>query len=199
MGSVGIANRIKEFLDQGNWKYSYDEENNTFSFGVAMGNSIKNIRMLVVAEETSFWTKAILPIGADMTDIKQSYEVMKFVCQVNYSLKNGNFEIDLNDGEIGYKSFVDCEDVEDISLKVIENSIICPAVMFKRYTAGFEDIIFKGASAEDAYKKSEKGHLDMLMKLLSDLEDSIPDGRKREEGSQMESVRESLLSNDCCS
>lgn len=64
----------------------------------------------------------------------------EFICRANYGLKNGNFELDMRDGEIRYKSFVDCEGLTPTT-EMVRNSIHCPAAMFDRYGDGIVDII----------------------------------------------------------
>ena len=75
--------------------------------------------------------------------------------QANYGLRNGNFELDMRDGEIRYKVFVDCDGVIP-SREVIKGSIIIPAMMFERYSPGILDVVFKGVSAAEAIGQCEE-------------------------------------------
>ena len=93
----------------------------------------------------------------------------EFVCRANYGLVNGNFELDMRDGEIRFKCFVDCEGITPTS-EMVRNSIHCPAAMFKRYGAGIVDIIFGKSSALGAVEKCEKTTEDELRYLLTELE-----------------------------
>ena len=78
-----------------------------------------------------------------------------FICRANYGLLNGNFELDIRDGEIRYKTYVDCEG-NNPSIEIVRNSIYCPAAMMERYSAGIADIIFGNATAEEAVIKCER-------------------------------------------
>ena len=94
-------------------------------------------------------------------------QMAEFICRANYGLKNGCFELDFRDGEIRFRSFIDCEDLMP-STKVIKNSIHCTAAMFKRYATGIVDIIFSGCTAKKAIAKCEKSPEDELRSMISE-------------------------------
>lgn len=91
----------------------------------------------------------------------------EFICRANYGLKNGNFELDMRDGEIRYKSFVDCEGLTPTT-EMVRNSIHCPAAMFDRYGDGIVDIIFGNSTAKEAVAKCEKSPEEELRALLGE-------------------------------
>ena len=80
----------------------------------------------------------------------------------------GNFELDTRDGEVRFKCFVDCEGITP-SKDIVENSIHCPAAMFKRYGSVIVDIIFGNDTAKEAVEKFEKATEDEMRSLLSEL------------------------------
>ena len=77
-----------------------------------------------------------------------------FICRANYGMKNGNFELDMMDGEVRYKCYVDCDGALPCT-DVIRNSVYCPAQMLERYGAGIVDIVCLDGSAADAISKCE--------------------------------------------
>lgn len=93
----------------------------------------------------------------------------------NYGLKNGCFELYFRDGEIRFRSFIDCEDVMP-STEVIKNSIHCTAAMFKRYAPGIVDIIFSGCTAKEAIAKCEKSPEDELRSMIREVVGEDMDG-----------------------
>ena len=107
--SVKISNLIKEFLSMDDWHYSFDDRNGTFQFGLNISTRIKNIKYLVDVDEDSFIVYAYCPIGVDTDNTEIMHRMSDFVCRANYGLKNGNFELDMRDGEIRYKCYADCE------------------------------------------------------------------------------------------
>lgn len=152
--SVKICNLIKEFLSTDDWHYSFDDRSGTFQFGLNLTSKIKNIKYLVDVDEDSYIVYAYCPIGADIDDVDMMHRMSDFICRVNYGLKNGNFELDMRDGEIRYKCYIDCENAIP-SVEMIRPSIYCPAVMFERYGTGIVEVIFNNSTAQDAIVKSE--------------------------------------------
>ena len=153
--SEDIADEIKGFLIDDDWNFDFDDEKGIFKFGVNINGKMKHVNFFVPVRDDSYTVYAISPISADDDDPLSMAEVAKFMCRANYGLRNGNFELDMEDGEIRYKVFVDCEGILP-SRDVVRNSIIVPAMMFERYSPGILDVIFKGTGAEEAVNKCEE-------------------------------------------
>ena len=152
--SEDIVEQIRSFLDDDDWHYDFDEERGIFRFGVNLESKLKNVRYFLPVREDGFTVCAVCPINADKDDPDIIKEMAEFICRANYGLRNGNFELDVRDGEIRYKIHVDCEDLIP-SREVVRNSIIIPSAMFDRYAEGILDIMFRNATAADAIEKCE--------------------------------------------
>lgn len=135
---------------------------------MSLSSKIKKINYIVDVKEDEYIVYAIAPIGADEEDKKMMATMAEFVCRANYGLKNGNFELDMRDGEVRFKCFVDCEGITP-SKDMAQNSIHCPAAMFKRYGSGIVDIIFGNATAKEAVERCEKATENEMHSLLSEL------------------------------
>lgn len=166
--STEIANAIKSYLEEDDWHFSFDEETGLFRFGLSLSSKIKKINYIVDVKEDEYIVYAIAPIGADEEDKKMMATMAEFVCRVNYGLKNGNFELDMRDGEVRFKCFVDCESITP-SKDMVQNSIHCPAIMFKRYGSGIVDIIFGNVTATEAVNRCEKAAEIEMRSFLSEL------------------------------
>ena len=162
-----LANLVKKFLVDDDWHFSFDENIGVFDFGLRVKSKIQKINYIVDVHEDEIVVYGMCPIGADYTDSNMMAQMAEFLCRANYGLKNGCFELDFRDGEIRYKSFIDCEDVMP-STEVIKNSIHCIAVMFKRYAPGITDIIFASCTAKEAIGKCKKSSEDELRSMLTE-------------------------------
>ena len=147
--SADIVNSIRGFLIDDDWKYTFDEEKGIFRFNLGFPRKVKKISFLIMVHEGSYTVYAVSPIGVEENDAKMMAEMAEFVCRANYGLRNGNFELDVEDGQIRYKSFVNCKGIIP-SRAVVSNSVYVTAGMFKRYGKGIIDILFSGANAKDA-------------------------------------------------
>lgn len=146
-----IADRIRSFLEEEDWHYTFDEECGNFRFGLALDESSLNASFLVDVKNDMYITYAILPISANQNNEDMMRRMHEFICRVNYKLLLGGFEFDVRDGEIRYRCTVDCEDAE-LSNAVIRNSIYIPANMIIKFSAGLISIMFAGKSAAEAYE-----------------------------------------------
>lgn len=164
-----IVNVVKQFLADDDWHYSFNENTGIFRFGLRIRSKIQNISYVIDVHDDKFVTYGMCPIGADCEDSEMMAQMAEFICRANYGLKNGCFEMDWRDGEIRYKSFVDCENLLP-STDVVKNSVHCTAAMIKRYAPGIVDIIFGGAKAKDAIDKCEKDMPSTADELRSALE-----------------------------
>lgn len=165
-----IANGIKSFLEEDDWHFSFDEQRGLFEFGLSLKGKLKKINYIVKVKEADYVVYAVSPIGADADDEKAMLNMADFVCRANYGLVNGNFELDMSDGEVRFKCFVDCDGITPTK-EMVRNSIYCPYAMFKRYGAGVIDIIYGNAPAKEAIERCEKATEDELRTLLSELFD----------------------------
>lgn len=163
-----LANLVKKFLVDDDWHFSFDENTGVFEFGLRIKSKIQKINYIVDVHEDEIVVYGMCPIGVDHNGSNMLAQMAEFLCRANYGLKNGCFELDFRDGEIRYKSFIDCEDVMP-SNEVIKNSIHCTAAMFKRYAPGIVDIIFSGSSAEEVIAKCEKSPEAELRSMITEV------------------------------
>ena len=153
--SESIAAALNNFLTKDNWKFFFDKEKGIFCFGLSISSKIKKVQYYVQVRQEDYKVCAVSPIGAEADDHEQMAKMAEFVCRANYGLNNGNFELDLRDGEIRYKCYVDCAGSIQPTEDVVRNSIYCPAMMFEKYAPGIVDIIFGDLSAKEAVDKCE--------------------------------------------
>lgn len=166
--SNDLVNIVKQFLVDDDWHFSFDESTGAFDFGLRVKSKIQKINYIVDVHEDELIVYGMCPIGADHTDANMMAQMAEFLCRANYGLKNGCFELDFRDGEIRFRSFIDCEDLMP-STEVIKNSIHCTAAMFKRYAPGIVDIIFSSCTAKEAIAKCEKSSDDELRSMLAEV------------------------------
>lgn len=172
--SKNISNAIKKFLTENDWRFSFDDRSGLFKFGLSLKGQIKSVNYIIDVKDDAFLVYAVSPLGADEGNEKMMAAMAEFVCRVNYGLRNGNFELDMRDGEIRYKSFVDCDGITPTA-EMVYNSISCPAAMFNRYGAGIVDIIFDNSTAKDAIDKCEGAPAKELRSLLEEEFDGAGD------------------------
>lgn len=181
-----IAEVVKKFLEEDEWNYSFDDETGLFRFDLRIRSKIQKINYAIDVHKDEIVIYGISPVAADPDDSECMVHMAEFICHTNYGIKNGCFEFDFEDGEIRFRSYIDCDNNMP-SVEVVKNSVHCTAAMYKRYAQGFTDIIFGGVSAIDAFRKCEKMTEDELrLALETALEDDLNDSSLRELLSHLE-------------
>lgn len=150
-----LANIVKNFLIEDDWNFSFDESIGLFNFELKVQRKIQRINYLVDIHKDEIVVYGLCPIGADRNDADMMARMAEFLCRVNYDIPNGCFEFDFRDGEIRFRSYIDCENTVP-SKEVIRNSIFSTAIMYGYYASGIADIIFSDCTAKEAIAKCEK-------------------------------------------
>lgn len=124
-----IIQLIKDFFNKESWQYDYFEDKNEFRSGIRMDDIIGNLRMRIRIQSDSY---TVYLIFSNLIDNDHRAAIAEYLHRANYGLRNGNFEFDYNDGEIRYKSFVDCKNSTP-SPSIVADSILIPIFMFDLY------------------------------------------------------------------
>lgn len=79
----------------------------------------------------------------------------EYVTRANYGMRIGNFEMDLNDGEIRYKVSADVEG-SSLTPRMVENMIATAVTTLDRYFPGLMGICFADQNPLEAIERIEK-------------------------------------------
>lgn len=153
METEQIVDAVRDWLDGNDWRYEYDAEKHMIKTGVTLKSKIKSGRIYVDIKSDCYVVYLYAPISGDKDNIG---ELVKYVAMANYGLMNGNFEVDPRDGEIRYKTFVNCDGLESLSPAVIQDSIYVGCVMMDRYGDGIAALALGFSDADTEIKKAEK-------------------------------------------
>ena len=103
-------------------------------------------------EQEQFVFYSIFPVSTPMDKLNQ---LVEFITRANYGLIVGNFEVDLTDGEIRYKTSVDLEGGAEAMLPLIRNVIYANVLIMDRYFSGLLRVMYGGISPEEAVQEIE--------------------------------------------
>lgn len=80
--------------------------------------------------------------------------VMEFITRANYGLLIGNFEMDLNDGEVRFKTSIDVEG-SPLTTALAKRVVYANVLVMDRYLGGLLGVAFGGADPREAIKTIE--------------------------------------------
>ena len=180
--SANIANAIRRHLDEHTFKYSFDENRGVFTMLMGVNTKAKTLIYHLIVHDHGFTSSARYPLGPSSSDEACMNTMARFLTRANYALRNGNFEMDMDDGEINFKSYCNCRGLSEPTDKMVEESIQCPAAMFDKYEEGLLGILFQGMSDKEANERCERGQGSLLSKL-EELKAHLEAMRAEKEGS----------------
>lgn len=146
-----MANLVQEYYDSQEWKYDFDDEKNIFSMRMGL-KDVDFCRVITHCKERgelitlSFWPLTI-PESKRQT-------VAEYLTRANYGLNIGNFELDMDDGEVRYKVSSVWGEILP-SLKVVERLVDTGFVMLDRYGSGLLSVVYGNATPQEAIKAAE--------------------------------------------
>ena len=100
-----LAVAVEHYLKSQNWHFQYDDKESLYADDAA--GKIESSRVYIIIGEDCILTYAMLPnhIPEGKRDL-----VCRFIARANYGMRNGNLEMDLNDGEVRYKTYLYAKD-----------------------------------------------------------------------------------------
>jgi hypothetical protein len=147
-----IVDAVRDWLDGDDWNYDYNAEKHQIRTGVSLKSKIKSGRIRIDIKDDCYLVYLYAPINGDKDNLG---ELTKYLTMANYGLYNGNFELDVRDGEIRYKTFVNCDGLDSLSSEVIKDSIYFSCFMMDRYGDGIAALALGFSDADTEIKKAE--------------------------------------------
>jgi hypothetical protein len=95
----------------------------------------------------------VLPIQAPES---RRFGVVEFIARANYNMIIGNFEIDMSDGEIRYKTSIDIEG-GTLTQMMCKNLVYANVTTMDRYFPGLAAVISGAQTPAEAVTKIEEG------------------------------------------
>jgi hypothetical protein len=90
-------------------------------------------------------------VFARRVPVRRRKEIAMLLTRANFGLVIGNFELDLDDGELRYKTSIDVEDAE-LTEALLDHLVLANVATMDRYLPAIEAVI-AGARADDAIRE----------------------------------------------
>lgn len=145
-----IAKYYKEDMEL---NFALEEENNRIRFSMDT-DAMKEVRFMAYKENPQtmlFLTYLPMKVNED-----KRAEVADYLTRANYGLHVGNFEMDMEDGEVRYKTTGVTDEKTAPSLDVIRRLTYIGFSMFDRYIPSLLSIVYGEKTAQEAIAEAEK-------------------------------------------
>ena len=120
--------------------------------GVNLKSKLSSTKLFFVFNDNGVTIYSNVSMKADEQTRAMALE---FITRANYGIRVGNFEMDMSDGEIRYKVYINARGLDSISDEQIEEGIFIAANMLDRYGDGLLKVIL-------GYANSAKEEIDAI-------------------------------------
>lgn len=147
--SSDIRDQVQALLDETGIKAQFEDKAGVGVFAISMKLRCKlqTARMLVLLREDNFSTLTTIPLSAD-----ENYRlaVAEYLTRANFNMRNGNFEMNMEDGEIRFKTYCHASNGQ-LDAAGARLCILLPFLMIDRYGDGLLEVLFGFRSPKEAF------------------------------------------------
>jgi hypothetical protein len=173
-----IAEAISNYLNNNDLKHNFNKSLGVFTFSAGVTGKIKTLYYELIVNKTGFTSCAHYPLGPDSDDEEARNLMAQFLTRANYGMRIGNFQMEMDEGDISYKVYCSCLGMT-VSDEMIAESIHCSAAMFAKYEPGILGILFGGMTAKQAADRCEWSIRTSLEELKARLEQIRRSGEQK--------------------
>lgn len=149
MGRVFEA--VIDFLNADGWRFEEVTGQTAVRFGFTGRNARFECYGRVNEDHETFVFFSILPLRAPE---EKRASLAELITRINYGMNIGNFEMDMNDGELRYKTSIDVEG-GDLTQKMVETLVTVNLSTTDRYFTAFTDVLYANVSPAEAVGRVE--------------------------------------------
>jgi hypothetical protein len=144
-----VLDVFKKALQEDEWNFRVVEGEDVLQMGFEGDNGRWDV--YIDARTDVVRCYSVMPVKCGK---ERLLAAMEYITRVNFNLPLGNFEMDLEDGEVRFKTSVNVEGLaltEEAALDLLVSNV----VVADRYLSGLMSVVFGGASPEEAVEKME--------------------------------------------
>jgi hypothetical protein len=143
VGRIQLA--VAAFVLERGWPSTSDAEEGTVSFAAGGEHGGWVVRTLALEDREQLVLHSLLEVDVP---VARREAMALFVTRANFGLVLGNFELDLDDGELRFKTSIDVEGTE-LTAALLDPLVLANIAMVNRYLPGIRAVA-SGADPADA-------------------------------------------------
>ncbi len=144
--SQSMLDIVSHFFQQDDWPHEQLEEKSIISTRFRGDNGSWRCYAQVREEQQQFIFYSVLETYVPEP---RRQAVAEFLTRANYGMLIGNFELDLNDGEVRYKTSIDVEG-DRLSIPLVRQLVYVNVLTMDRYLPGLMQVAYGEISPADA-------------------------------------------------
>lgn len=146
--SASLCDSLRTVFDQCSIRAAFEdkEQHGQFTIQMKLRCKLQTARMFVIVRNDSFSTLTTIPLAADETC---RLAVAEYLTRVNFNMRNGNFELNMENGEIRFKTYMSA--TGDLDMAGARVAVLLPFFMLEHYGNGLLEVLFGFRSPKEAY------------------------------------------------
>ena len=127
--------------------FSSADDERVYKFKIQLHCWISTAQIFIIVRSNNYSIIATIPIKAD---IDHRLAAAEYLTRINFNMRNGCFLLDMEDGEIRFKTYAFIGD-GPISTDLILNMFFIPIKMIEYYSDGILSVIFGFSTPKEAF------------------------------------------------
>lgn len=146
-----MLDAVIEFFTQDNWPFSQIKDQPILRLGFQGNHGQWNCFAQVREDQQQFVFYSLFPVNVPED---KRLAVSEFTSRANYGIMIGNLEIDMDDGQVRYKTSIDVEE-DRLSAALIKQLVYTNVLTMDRYLPGIMSVIYGNVSPREAVAQVE--------------------------------------------
>ena len=152
--STEIASQMVQYFEDDNAHYEFDEERGTLSANYSMGDdcAISSARLFALVHDNGF--TIYMKVRGINAKKKNFGNLALFLAYVNDGMRYGNFEFDLDDGEVVFKYSSIVPEGADLDYDYFDHIVLLSLAMLDKYADGLIAMMLGYSDDPEAHTRS---------------------------------------------
>jgi hypothetical protein len=148
-----ISEAVQAWLDEQEFEYDAKDEEGVFVFRYKGGSGIWSCFIFCREQEEQLvlYSEAPVAVAEELR-----VDMAEFILRANYGASIGCFEMDVDDGEIRYRTGLDVTDTQ-VEATMLRNIVLANLLMMDTYLPGILAVVHGGVAPHVAIQKIETG------------------------------------------
>ncbi|PZO37073.1 MAG: hypothetical protein DCF19_19810 [Pseudanabaena frigida] len=150
---ASIFDVVVNFFKENNWSFLQHETEPILRMGYQGENGDWTCTVRTREEPSQFVFYSVCPVNIPP---KKRLAIAEFLTRVNFGLIIGNFEMDLQDGEVRYKTYGIGGAENSLDLPIIGRLIFINTMTMDKYLPSIMSVVYANVSIDEAIKQIEQ-------------------------------------------
>ncbi len=148
--SKELVSQLGDFLKSAGITAAFEEKDGIALFSIRMKVRCKlqTAQMIILVREDNFATLTTIPLAADEN---HRLAMAEFLTRINWGMRNGNFEMSMDTGEIRYKTYVHTG-TQPLDMAAARLATLLPFLMIDRFGDALLEVLFGFKSPREAFE-----------------------------------------------